>query len=91
MSYHFITRMKYRSRTDIAAVIVRASLEGAEKTKIMYKAYLSYAQLKEYLEVLTKNDFLEHDEPRQIYAATQKGRNFLKAYDNLEGLVHIIQ
>jgi predicted transcriptional regulator len=47
--------MKYRSRTDIAEMILEAANGGAAKTKIMYKAFLSYAQLKEYLTVLLQN------------------------------------
>ena len=43
--------MKYRSRTDITAQILEAANGGVTKTKIMYKAFLSYAQLKEYLTV----------------------------------------
>ena len=49
--------MKYRSRTEIVAMILEAANGGATKTKIMYKAFLSYAQLKEYLSVLIENDF----------------------------------
>jgi len=37
--------MKYRSRTDIVGLILEAANGGATKTKIMYKAFLSYAQL----------------------------------------------
>ncbi|MFL6431808.1 MAG: winged helix-turn-helix domain-containing protein, partial [Nitrososphaeraceae archaeon] len=44
--------MKYRSRTDIVGLILEAANGGATKTRIMYKAFLSYAQLKEYLTVL---------------------------------------
>src|SRR2546422_835291 len=44
--------MKYRSRTDIVTQILDAANgNGANKTRIMYKAYLSYAQLKEYLSI----------------------------------------
>jgi predicted transcriptional regulator len=35
--------MKYRSRTEIVAMILDAANGGATKTKIMYKAFLSYA------------------------------------------------
>ncbi|WP_323444712.1 winged helix-turn-helix domain-containing protein [Candidatus Nitrososphaera gargensis] len=35
--------MKYRSRTEITAQILEAACGGATKTRIMYKAYLSYA------------------------------------------------
>jgi len=41
--------VKYRSRTDIIAMILQAVINGATKTRIMYGAYLSYAQVKEYL------------------------------------------
>jgi predicted transcriptional regulator len=44
--------MKYRSRTDIVATILDIANDGSTNTKIMYKAYLSYAQLKEYLSIL---------------------------------------
>ena len=47
--------MKYRSRTEIVGMILDAANGGTTKTKIMYKAFLSYAQLKEYLSVLIEN------------------------------------
>ena len=49
--------MRYRSRTEIISVILDAA-NGATKTKIMYHAFLSYAQMKEYLRVLTENNYL---------------------------------
>ncbi len=54
--------MKYRSRTDIVATILETADGGATKTKIMYSAYLSYAQLKEYLSMLLENELLEYEE-----------------------------
>ncbi|HKU48757.1 MAG TPA: winged helix-turn-helix domain-containing protein, partial [Nitrososphaera sp.] len=62
--------MKYRSRTDIAAAILEISLEGAIKTKIMYKAFLSFPQLKEYLAVLMEKELLEHDATEAMYRTT---------------------
>lgn len=44
--------MNYRSRTEIATMILDAANGGATKIKIMYKAMLSYNQLKEYLSFL---------------------------------------
>jgi predicted transcriptional regulator len=38
----------------------------------MYKAYLSYAQLKEYLSVLIENNFLGYIEGTQTYKTTEK-------------------
>jgi predicted transcriptional regulator len=75
--------MKYRSRTDITAQILEAANGGATKTKIMYKAFLSYAQLKEYLTVLIENGLLEYIEGEQIYRTTEKGNRFLKIYNQI--------
>ena len=52
--------MKYRSRTEIVSMILEAANGGATKTKIMYKAFLSYNQLKEYLSVLIENNLIEY-------------------------------
>ena len=49
--------MKYRSRTEIVGLILEAANGGgATKTKIMYKAFLSFAQLREYLTMLQGNE-----------------------------------
>jgi Winged helix-turn-helix len=45
--------MKYRSRTEIVGLILEAANGGAMKIKIMYKAFLSFAQLREYLTTAT--------------------------------------
>ena len=78
--------MKYRSRTDIVTQILQAANGGSTKTKIMYKAYLSYAQLKEYLSILIENDLLKYSEGEQIYKTTEKGLKFLKVYDQMSDL-----
>ena len=72
--------MKYRSRTDIAADILEIAVDGAIKTKIMYKAFLSFPQLKEYLAVLLDRGLLEHIEDENEYRTTDKGKQFLKMY-----------
>ena len=47
--------MGYRSRTEIVCNILDAANgRGANKTKIMYTAFLSYAQLKEYLSLFDR-------------------------------------
>ena len=51
--------MKYRNRTEILGNILDATNGGATKTKIMYAAFLSYAQLKEYLSLLIDNNLIE--------------------------------
>jgi predicted transcriptional regulator len=48
--------MKYISRSDIVGLLLDAANGGeAAKTKLMYKAYLSFNQLKEYLALLVEN------------------------------------
>ena len=79
--------MKYRSRTEIVAVILEAANGGATKTKIMYKAFLSYAQLREYLSVLIENNLLEYLEGSQTYKTTEKGLNFLKVHNEIGELL----
>jgi len=79
--------MKYRSRTEIVSMILEAANGGATKTRIMYKAFLSYAQLKEYLSVLIENNLLEYLEGSQSYKTTEKGFNFLKMHNEIGELL----
>ena len=79
--------MKYRSRTEIVSMILEAANGGATKTKIMYKAFLSYNQLKEYLSVLIENNLLEYIEGTQTYKTTEKGINFLKMNNEIGELL----
>ncbi|HET9773579.1 MAG TPA: winged helix-turn-helix domain-containing protein [Nitrososphaeraceae archaeon] len=79
--------MKYRSRTEIVGNILDAANGRATKTKIMYKAFLSYAQLKEYLSVLTENNLLEYLDVNQTFKTTQKGLNYLKMHNEMGELL----
>ena len=80
--------MKYRSRTEIVSMILEAANGGATKTRIMYKAFLSYAQLREYLAVLIENNLLEYLEGIQSYKTTEKGLNLLKMHNEIGELLH---
>jgi Predicted transcriptional regulator len=53
----------------------------------MYKAFLSYAQLKEYLSVLIENNLLEYLEGSQTYKTTEKGLNFVKMHNEIGELL----
>jgi predicted transcriptional regulator len=77
--------LKYRSNNDIVSEILDAANGGggANKTKIMYHAFLSYAQMKEYLAVLTENNLLNYDAYTQTYKTTEKGLRFLDAYNQM--------
>jgi predicted transcriptional regulator len=79
--------VKYRSRTDIAAAILEIAVDGSIKTKIMYKAFLSFPQLKEYLGVLEERGLLEYEQVKHEYHTTEKGRQFLKMYKDVGQMI----
>jgi predicted transcriptional regulator len=79
--------MKYRGRTEIVATILEAANGRATKTKIMYVAFLSYNQLKEYLSVLKENNLIEYNEGTQTYKTTEKGLNYLKMNNEIGELL----
>src|ERR671938_1494385 len=82
--------MKYRSRTDIVGLILEAANGGrATKAKIMYKAFLSYAQLKEYLTVLLENGLIEYEEGMQLFRTTEKGIHVLRMYSQFNEMMSI--
>ena len=76
--------MKYRSRTDIAALILEAANGGAAKTKIMYRAFLSYAQLNQYMDLVEENGLIEYEESERGYSLTEKGMHVLKMCNQLD-------
>jgi predicted transcriptional regulator len=86
--------IKYRDRSDIIASILRIAANAptngfATNSKIMYGAYLSYAQLKEYLSMLVPAGMLERDPITDSYRITSKGTAFLNAYDRIQELLKV--
>ncbi|HEY6658374.1 MAG TPA: winged helix-turn-helix domain-containing protein [Nitrososphaeraceae archaeon] len=80
---------EYRSRTEIVAMILNAANGGASKTKIMYSAFLSYTQLKEYLSVLIENNLIEYSEGSHEFRTTETGLYFLKMHNEIGDLLLI--
>ena len=81
--------MNYRSSTEIISMILNAANGGTTKTKIMYKAMLSYNQLKEYLSVLIKNNLIEYRDGNKTFKTTEKGLNLLKIHNEMTELLPI--
>jgi predicted transcriptional regulator len=75
--------MKYRSRSDIVGLILEAANGGATKTKIMYKSFLSFAQLRDYLAMLTEQRLVEYDEVGNIFKTTTKGLQVLQLQNQI--------
>ncbi|HEX5187504.1 MAG TPA: winged helix-turn-helix domain-containing protein [Nitrososphaeraceae archaeon] len=79
--------MKYRSRTEIVAMILDSANGGATKTNIMYKSFLSYTQLREYLSILIENHLLEYYGDNKILRTTEKGLKFLEIHNEIGELL----
>lgn len=82
---------KYRSKTEIIASILEIAAKSNNnsgdnkitKTKIMYKGFLSHAQVQEYLPLLIESGLLEHRKYNQTYRTTEKGLQFLNMYNRI--------
>ncbi|MDQ3969538.1 MAG: winged helix-turn-helix domain-containing protein [Thermoproteota archaeon] len=80
--------MVYRDRIDIInSILGTANGGGVTKTKIMYQAFLSYGQMKEFLSVLTQNNLLNHDVHTQTFKTTEKGLKFLEIYNQMSDVM----
>ena len=79
MCHHHETDMRQRSRTDIIGDILDAANDssGIAKTKMMYKAFLSYTQLKEYLPFLIEKGLLRYELNLKPLRLLKKGSGFL--------------
>jgi predicted transcriptional regulator len=78
----------YRSRVEIISQILEtAKRGGTTKTKIVYKAFLSYSQLKEYLTILTESDLLSYDDKTHTFKITEKGLRFLNFYNEISDVI----
>ena len=82
--------MKYRSRSDIVGLLLDAANGGgATKTKLMYKAYLSFNQLREYLALLVENGLIEYEQGMRTYRTTEKGMRLLQIQNTMDEVAPI--
>jgi predicted transcriptional regulator len=91
----------YRGRQQIIAKVLSTIIEsdaiGATRTSIMYKAFLSYAQLKEYLSFLIQRglideipqEFKHHGNEKFVYKITEKGLRLLQISHEIESLASL--
>ena len=82
-------RPKRRDKLVIMAEIIVIAIKGASKTQIMYKANLSFAQLKRYLALLSHYRLLKKSAyaGREIYKATPKGVEFMERQQQIIDLI----
>ena len=80
-----IDSRRRRDRLSIMAEFLDVAREGALKTRIMYQANLSFAQLNEYLTLVIDLNLLEavKTSERTIYKTTEKGLRYLQSYKEI--------
>jgi len=78
-----------RDRLFITAEILDVARNGALKTQIMYKARLSFAQLKEHLSVLLESNLLKavKASEKTFYKTTNKGLRYLQKFTQFRELL----
>jgi predicted transcriptional regulator len=82
--------VKYRSRTDVIADILKAIIVHDGKcrvTRLLYSAETSYEQLREYLEVMEDNDLIR--KTPDGWEITKKGHEFLDCVENLNSMLKV--
>ena len=80
---------KRRDKLFIIAEILEIAREGTLKTQIMYRANLSFTQLNQYLDLLTKIKLLEimKENEKNVYMTTEKGMKYLQNYREITKLL----
>jgi predicted transcriptional regulator len=70
--------------------IIVIATKGVSKTQIMYKANLSFSQLKRYLALLLHHSLLEKsvNNGREIYKATARGTAFMERQQQIIDLLN---
>jgi predicted transcriptional regulator len=63
--------------------------DGATKSRIMYKSFLTSGQVNHYLLLLLENRLLNYDKKTAKYKITDKGLKFLEAYDQIGDAIRV--
>lgn len=78
--------------SDILGVVTLFE-EDSGKTKIMYKANLSFVEMRDYLKIMLDAGLLQESKKgeRKIYKATQRGREYMESFGKTKQLLKPIQ
>jgi predicted transcriptional regulator len=91
-----VYRGRYMIIAQMLSTINDSGTEGVTKTSIMYKAFLSYAQLKEYLSFMVEKGLIEEvpkqikdnrDNEKLVYKITNRGLRLLEISNEIESIV----
>ena len=75
--------MSRRTALDIVEDILLVALKSCSKTHIMYRANLSFAKTRKYIDFLLRLDLIATNfssEGKQKFRTTEKGKAFLNQY-----------
>jgi predicted transcriptional regulator len=84
--------MTKRSRDEIYASILQSAAQdssGVGITRIMYNTFLSYSQLSESLEQLTKFRLLAYQHDNKRFKITEKGRRFMELVIEMDDILRV--
>lgn len=81
--------MKNRTYHDILAKVLETAkgTDGTTKTRIMYGAYLSSNQLKEYIAFCQGHGLINYDARKRVYKTTIKGIRLLEVFTKMNEIV----
>src|ERR687884_438492 len=88
--YNVMMRMDSRTADETIASILHAAIGGVTKTTIMYKSFITYDQLNEYLSLLLEKGLIAYQEGEKLYITTDKGINFVQANKKKSGFNKIL-
>ncbi|MCW3984673.1 MAG: winged helix-turn-helix domain-containing protein [Candidatus Bathyarchaeota archaeon] len=81
-------KAKRRDKLIIMMEIISIAKSGTSKTHIMFKANLSFSQLNEYINFLTKHGLLQKTQldGKAVYVPTSKGLEFVEKQQSIIGM-----
>lgn len=78
---------------EIIADILTEALNGASKTRVMYRANLNFSRVNHYFSELLEKDliFRENGPNKEVpyYRTTEKGKDLLRVLKNARDLISI--
>lgn len=79
-----LKKSMHRSKNEITADILNASKDKPiGKTRLMYTAYISSVQSREYIAELMERKLLSYDEYNRTFQVTDTGVKFLKLHNEM--------
>ena len=81
-----------RSNVQVIADILAEAMNGASKTRLVYKANLNFKVMERYLHFLNGRNMIQlsrDEDGKERYFITQLGREFLLHYSQLEEMLKL--